>query len=298
MSLHPTVVIGMHRSGTSAVTACLSALGLAVPHLHEQIIAPDNPAHLEPRRIALHNDELLASAGAKWDYPSETRPAASNKWKDQAIQLMSEAFPDSPWVLKDPRMCLLLESWDMLPESTRYVFVSRSPVDVAASLARRDHMTAAHGEALWEIYNATAEASLQGKPVYALTFEQLRGDPEVHLRGLAEFIGSREDPRLDAQISTATNLLDPKLGNAADVAPTSIGSARWRHLESLAGAHSVFESGPQPQLDSATQTIALHRQDRARRSIKRVIHQGPVKIASARLTRLGQKAHAVAWRKT
>ncbi len=262
----PTVVIGMHRSGTSALTACLNALGLAAPGGNEQIHASDNPVHLEPRRIVLHNDELLSARGGKWLYPGDLSTAPGPRWIKTAKNLMGEVFPTRGWVLKDPRMCLLLDAWSFLPSDTRFILVGRDPTDVAASLARRNGLTMTHGLALWDRYTADAEFSLQNKPVYVLTYELFTADPHHCLVELSEFLGLDDKPGFDARLTAAIDILDPNLGQRrAGADGSSLLADRWDHLLALTGRHDSLDSDPYPPSIWSTELLRVTRErDQAR----------------------------------
>ena len=60
------LVLGMHRSGTSAFTRILNLMGAKLP---KQLIGalPGNEAgHWEPERLVLLHDQMLAEAGSSW----------------------------------------------------------------------------------------------------------------------------------------------------------------------------------------------------------------------------------------
>lgn len=60
----PVVVLGMHRSGTSAVTRVVNLLGLPLCRRDDLYLAADNPAgHWESTSVVGVNDALLAEMG-------------------------------------------------------------------------------------------------------------------------------------------------------------------------------------------------------------------------------------------
>src|SRR5687768_17060793 len=68
------VVVGMHRSGTSAMTRTLTLLGASLPQgimsAHE-----DNPTGFwEPQSVADLNDEILQALDSEWDDVFSFRP--------------------------------------------------------------------------------------------------------------------------------------------------------------------------------------------------------------------------------
>src|SRR5271163_4686483 len=61
------LVLGMHRSGTSALTRVFSLLGANLP---KSVIGPDlnnQAGYWESVELNIIHDELLASAGSQWD---------------------------------------------------------------------------------------------------------------------------------------------------------------------------------------------------------------------------------------
>jgi hypothetical protein len=141
------LVLGMHRSGTSALTGVLTRLG-ATPPRSPMEATSDNPnGYGESRQIARFNNRLLESAGSRWNDDGRVseewlRSGERSADSAEAKTLLQEQFGESSLlVLKDPRMCRLLPFWRQVLEEceieARGVLMIRDPFEVAASLAAR-----------------------------------------------------------------------------------------------------------------------------------------------------------------
>ncbi len=135
-----TLVIGCHRSGTSAVAGSLAAEGV---QFGGNLIPPafDNPkGFFESRRVVALHDRLLASVGASWDNPPQDELACSAGAVQEA-RLIVRDLPGSSCGIKDPRASLFVGLWVAAckAEDVRLSIVEvwREPADVAASLALR-----------------------------------------------------------------------------------------------------------------------------------------------------------------
>lgn len=209
------VVIGMHRSGTSALAGALSTLGLAVPR---DLMPPqaDNPrGFYEPVGVAALNDRILAELGASWDQPTIISPAAGRRLGDtylaDAMGALRKSFDGAPAVvLKDPRISLLQPLWDRALRAAgyapRYVLIHRNPLDVAASLEARNGLTRRHAFRLWLAYVLAAlDVERDARLSAVVGYEELLELPRFLLAGIAAGAGLRPaDPELDA----AAALLD------------------------------------------------------------------------------------------
>jgi hypothetical protein len=176
------LVVGMHRSGTSAVTGALGHLGLAPPVESDRWEpSEDNPDHFESRALAFHCDKLLERLGGTWDRPPdpdfewETETGLDLEGLGDPAEPASAAFPDvGPVVWKDPRTCLLLPYWlAHLPKPVAAVYIWRSPISVARSLRTRDRLHLADGVALWDRYNRCGLAGLVGVDTYVTRYESI-----------------------------------------------------------------------------------------------------------------------------
>src|SRR5580658_944716 len=105
------LVLGMHRSGTSALGGVLNALGAGAP---KTLMAPhfENPrGFFESTTLADAHDALLASAGSCWhDWRQfdlrRTSSDIARQHRQKITTLLMDEFGDAPLVfIKDPRIC-------------------------------------------------------------------------------------------------------------------------------------------------------------------------------------------------
>lgn len=136
MSRRAILVLGMHRSGTSALTRIVGHLGASLP-LDPMPETADNPSgYWESRPIARFNSRLLESAATRWNDDAPVADAwfadpARRADVDEAVGLVVAEFGEVPlFVLKDPRICRLLPFWREV--------LARAGIDACAILALRD----------------------------------------------------------------------------------------------------------------------------------------------------------------
>src|SRR5436190_1566543 len=103
-------VLGMHRSGTSAVTRAINAFGVPFGDPADAIpVAPDNPdGFAESQLLTIYNRHLLRLLGGRWDGPPlmpsgwATRPPVSLEW-ERGLEHFRKVYAGDRWVWKDPR---------------------------------------------------------------------------------------------------------------------------------------------------------------------------------------------------
>jgi hypothetical protein len=206
------LVLGMHRSGTSAVTQLLALAGAQLP---ENVMPGDQhnaKGYFEPWKIALFNDERLRAGGSAWDdvfaFPFQPLPPqAERRWGRRARSLLAEEYGDRPFpLLKDPRVTVLLPFWrpvfDALKMSPRCVVPVRHPLAVSGSLARRNGFAPEKSVLLWSAYMLAAEAYTRDLPRAFVDYEALLTD----WRGQAariEVAHGAPLPKLDADAAEA-----------------------------------------------------------------------------------------------
>ncbi len=220
---HPPLllVVGMHRSGTSAVTGALGLLGYAMPVAEDRIAgSPSNPEHWESLSLSLFDEALLHRLGGTWDGPPVLTPGwerevtvsdgAVSDGADPETALAAAFRGERPSAWKDPRICLLLPYWrSRLPGPLAALFVWRSPLPVARSLLERDGMPVPHGLALWERYNRLALASLDGLDTYVVEYGTVVDEPGAFvasvgtwLAGLPDGLSAAGQPDAEAAVAS------------------------------------------------------------------------------------------------
>ncbi len=193
------LVLGMHRSGTSAIARMLGLLGCALPRTLMPEYASNPKGHWESQRVADFNDEILTQAGTQWDdwLPVNPRLSETQIWPllvQRGREVLREEFGDAPlFALKDPRICKLAGFWIevFLAENVDPAFVLplRNPMEVARSLAARDGIQEYHSLLIWLRHVLTAEAATRGRPRVFTDFGALMSDWEAVARRLSGELG-------------------------------------------------------------------------------------------------------------
>ncbi|MBC6941294.1 MAG: glycosyltransferase [Xanthomonadales bacterium] len=182
------IVLGMHRAGTSSVAGLLARLGAYAGPETDLLVGPDNPkGHYESGRLHGACVRRLELAGGDWRSPPQSAPtAAVDEFRRHVGALIDEFDRQRPWLMKEPRLCLLVR--ELLPLLTRplFVHVVRDPAAVVASLVRRDAMPVAQAWALWEHYTRAAFASSAGWPRLVVDYDALCAQPLAGARALLD----------------------------------------------------------------------------------------------------------------
>jgi hypothetical protein len=144
-------ILGMHRSGTSALTGSLQKCGLELGKHHTW-----NPHNKRGNRenqdiVDLHDAILNANNGA-WDNPPKLAPW-DNTHIERAKELLAEYAEIPCWGFKDPRALIALDQWKILIPDIKFVGIFRHPMAVATSLNKRGNMPIKQGLELWYQYN-------------------------------------------------------------------------------------------------------------------------------------------------
>ena len=223
------VVTGMHRSGTSAITRALHAMGLALPPSEDLMgSAESNPAgHFESWSLTSLNDELLLGLGGTWSAPPELGPGWESappiaSVRDRATDAFRRVYGGSGWVWKDPRTSLTLPFWRRVLGDQPLVLTYRHPAEVALSLESRDGLDPELGMALWSRYVRALLAAASGLRTFVAGWDRLRADFDgwldatgAWLREAGFVLGAgspRGIPGLDAGVGTVRLSEDDRHG--------------------------------------------------------------------------------------
>ena len=185
------LVVGMHRSGTSALTGALGRLGLALPAPDDLVAGRyDNPVHYESQALNALNDAILAALGRELERTARARPGLGSlgggprSRHATLARAARRAFPvRGPVRVEGPAPVLapaVVES--AAPAACRHRVRMAVPHAVARSLRARQGFPLSLGLALWERYTRAALTALAGHAGYVLRYEELLADPRAALR--------------------------------------------------------------------------------------------------------------------
>lgn len=218
MGARQLFVLGVHRSGTSVLTETAVRLGLYGGE-PEDLDAGDQwneRGYWEHRSVRALDEEILALADTEWFCapafdPTELPADRLNALNSKAAAILAALDARAPWVVKDPRLCVLLAFWLPLLPAPAFLFSLRGPLSVARSIRARDRFPLAVGVALWEVQLLAAIEATKGYPRTAFWYEDLVAAPEV------------EADRLSSWLRAEVGIL----ADSTKIAPAS--DARFRH---------------------------------------------------------------------
>jgi hypothetical protein len=193
------LVLGMHRSGTSALTRVIGLSGAALPR-NKMEPAKDNALGFwEPQPIVDAHDRFLREAGTGWEaiagYPPTIFASdAAADCRRILAALVAQEFGDAPlFILKDPRVSRLMKLWrPLLSElgiAPRIIIMVRNPLEIAASLRTRDGWSEHRALMVWLRYMLAAERDTRDLVRCFVGYDQLMNDWRATVGSLCERLG-------------------------------------------------------------------------------------------------------------
>jgi hypothetical protein len=221
-SSRAVLVLGMHRSGTSAIARGLQMLGV---YLGNDFLGPqpDNPTgYWEDRNICEINERLLGMFGLKWEDfvlidDARWHEREVDKLRSQAVDYLRTEFVNHPlWGFKDPRTIRLLPFWHLalrrLEVDECYLVVIRNPRSVASSLLQRQGMDTVTAHLLWLVYVVPYLSEIANRQFIVTDYDMVMADPRRQLERIARGLKIPLDETNKAAIEQfASDFLDPNL---------------------------------------------------------------------------------------
>lgn len=175
------LVLGVHRSGTSALAGLLHTVGYATPKTLMPATERNPKGHFESQTIVEFNERLLRDAGSTWKDWRTVNPSWFTSKTGRAAQaqaLLASEFQDAPHVvLKDPRICKMVPFWVGAAEAAGFrvlpVLTRRHPLEVTQSLQARDGIVPAEGMLIWLCHMLSAEFATRKMPRFLTTYDKV-----------------------------------------------------------------------------------------------------------------------------
>lgn len=171
-----TVILGMHRSGTSLLTNILSKAGFFAGKDSDLIKGDrwNRDGYFERWPVMKVNDMILNLFGGSWHMPPEEKNILKVRIDPRIETLLKIYKRHSLSIIKDPRLCLVFPVWQReFGSNVRVVRITRHPDAVAASLMERDGIVRQKSLYLWRTYNERACKYTRGYPVFDMRYEDL-----------------------------------------------------------------------------------------------------------------------------
>lgn len=276
----PIFILGMHRSGTSAIAGTLDRLGysfgsnlvMAKPGVNDRGFFEDNDV------LALH-EALFASWGRDWRYPlpppkTWLEDAISAGYLEKIQPLIDRLGTEPKWALKDPRLCYTLPLWCRALEpheiEPQVIIALRSPAAVARSLLARDELAVPIGTLMWTHHMIHAERATRELTRMTMNYDDLIDHPRKTLLAVCHRLG------LDApedRLNSAMSFITPALrhegdGDDGDVGDASVlwqllnttgidGDGAKEALDRLYDQYEISDDLLGPALQAQSQRIAM-----------------------------------------
>jgi hypothetical protein len=215
----PVLIVGAHRSGTTATARALELLGLQIgQHLD---------SHREPYGLQRLHEDYLRRGGATWYEPRPFLDLISTAeglrdCRDYLCKNLRENFAKTfgyrnnfkglwlqmrlkrgaPWGWKEPRTTLFLPVWLDIFRDARVLHVTRDPAAAAASIQRRELKFQSAGDApsgkignldycvaLVESYIEAAERFAGSANYRTVQFEDIQANPNKALAEIGRSAG-------------------------------------------------------------------------------------------------------------
>jgi hypothetical protein len=244
------IILGMHRSGTSAVARIINLMGAYFgPEGSSLGFGIDNVKGWWERKDAMQlNDELLKNQDCSWNELSRWQFERAGNVPDGLRHSMRSLVLDldahRPWFLKDPRLCLTLPAWLPLLEAPVVVLVHRDPFEVAKSIQTRDSLPIAYALALWEYHAVGMLNSSVGLPRLYASYAELLSHPVTTCAALFDGLRKAGVRRLELPSDREVlAFIDPKLYRARSATADTLAlSPAQRALAELLQGTRVQES--------------------------------------------------------
>jgi hypothetical protein len=230
------IVLGVGRSGTSALARMLSLLGASLPR---DILGPgkgNETGHWEPMVLAGIGDAILQYLGRTWNDPTPIpRVWFASADAEECARVMARfvrvQYGDAPLLMiKDPRLCrlgpLMFAALAQLGIEPRIVLPIRHPGEVVRSIRDRDETDPSLSELMWLRDMLEAEASSRRYRRVWTEYDELLSDWRTVADRIARGLGI--DWPVDPELARPRieRFLDPALRHHAvdhDTPRSSVG---------------------------------------------------------------------------
>jgi len=198
------IILGMHRSGTSAITRTLPVMGVELgDRLIPSIEGNNAKGFWEDIDLNDFDNEILEALGSQWSNLSVLTPFDLATLRSQgyflrAVELLRKKVGASRhFGFKDPRMAKLLPFWREVfahcQFDVSYILAVRHPLSVARSLNKRDSLEPEQSYLLWLGHVLPSLVNSAGNRRLVVDYDRLMQSPDQQLQRIANSLGLEID---------------------------------------------------------------------------------------------------------
>lgn len=214
------IVTGMHRSGTSAIARMVNLSGFGIAD-DLMAAAEDNELGFwESRSLAAYHDRFFDAVDHSYDCarplpPGALTGAAAERLYDRVVDHLLSLPAEGGLLVKDPRISIVLPIWlkaaNMLGMPVKLVVAVRNPLEVAASLDRRNRFSYQKSLLLWLRYMVSVERYSRDVDRVAVNYADLLRDWRVQAQRIFDKLGLEEYANVEAHAEDIDDFLSPPL---------------------------------------------------------------------------------------
>ena len=214
------IVLGHHRSGTSALAGALHHLGV---HMGDRLlvgnVATNPKGHYEDTELVMLNERAISG---DWRNPKVIQAPIYRQRFKTYVENRAERAPSAIWGVKDPRLCftlpLFLEALRADDMAARIVTSVRSRADVVRSLEKRGALNGVPPDVVYDRYQVAIESAIaRFKEAYPVEeprfveYDSLVGFPQVEVLALMGWLGMKLEGQGAQRADEAVAFLEPSL---------------------------------------------------------------------------------------
>ena len=203
-----TIVLGMHRSGTSVITRSLKVFDIDLGNnLMPEADGNNAKGFWEDLDINNLNINLLKAIGHDWHTllpitNEELNSITAQSFMLPAVEILrSKLNEHSHFGIKDPRMCRLLPFWQRifkhLDLEVNYIIACRNPMSVARSLHKRDGFELEKSYYLWLDHMLESISNTRKENRVIIDYDLLMENPTKQLDRIAHCLKINLDQESD-----------------------------------------------------------------------------------------------------
>ncbi|WP_407878125.1 hypothetical protein [Francisella sciaenopsi] len=212
-------VLGMHRSGTSALAGTLSIIGCDFGSKLTKPLKENPKGFFENIYSQLLDKDMMHDNGFTWDTYTMTVDDIPKEKQIEYIKraeeiLISEFANADKIAIKDPRICILFPIWEQacknLGIDIKVIIPYRNPTEVAMSLETRNKFSHQKSYLVWAHHFLMAELQSRDYSRIFTSFDSLVTDTDKMLEVLSQFLDISITDEMRAKID---DFLDKDIKN-------------------------------------------------------------------------------------